>query len=195
MDEALAQLTGEWLTKALHDLQTARITAHAPGGPLDTAIYHCQQAAEKSLKGWLTANGIPFEKTHDLRRLVKQAAAVWPDFNPFTDAAEVLTPYVSAFRYPGLTSEPDADPRRIRRGLATRPSHLRFRFEPAAAASAPVKGSAMALSKLYGASIKRQNRCDPVVGRFVVLNVAPMAVTGLPRVIQLLKLKSEVYCN
>ena len=53
MDEALAQLTREWLTKGLHDLQTARITANAAGGPLDTAIYHCQQAAEKSLKGWL----------------------------------------------------------------------------------------------------------------------------------------------
>lgn len=28
MDEALAKLTCEWLTKALHDLQTARITAN-----------------------------------------------------------------------------------------------------------------------------------------------------------------------
>ena len=60
MDEALAQLTREWLTKALHDLQTARITASAAGGPLDTAIYHCQQAAEKTVKGWLTANNVPF---------------------------------------------------------------------------------------------------------------------------------------
>ncbi len=77
MDEALAQLTREWLTKALHDLQTARITAQAPDGPLDTAIYHCQQAAEKSLKGWLTSGNIPFERTHDLRRLIRQAASVF----------------------------------------------------------------------------------------------------------------------
>ena len=83
MDEALAQLTREWLTKALHDLQTARIIANAPDGPLDTAIYHCQQAAEKSLKGWLTARSDPFEKTHDIRRLIKQAAGVLPDFNQF----------------------------------------------------------------------------------------------------------------
>jgi HEPN domain-containing protein len=106
MDEALAHLTREWLTKASHDLQTARITANAPDGPLDTAIYHCQQAAEKSLKGWLTAKGNPFEKTHDIRRLVKQAAGGLPDFNGYINAAEVLTPYASAFRYPGLTDDP-----------------------------------------------------------------------------------------
>jgi len=106
MDEALAQLTREWLTKALHDLQTARITAAAADGPLDTAIYHCQQAAEKTVKGWLTASSVAFEKTHDIRRLIKQAAGELPDFKRFTTAAEVLTPYVSAFRYPGLTTDP-----------------------------------------------------------------------------------------
>jgi len=106
MDEALAQLTREWLTKALHDLQTARITANATDGPLDTAIYHCQQAAEKTIKGWLTASDISFEKTHDIRRLIRQAMGVLPEFTRFTGAAEILTPYVSAFRYPGLTDDP-----------------------------------------------------------------------------------------
>jgi len=105
MDEALAKLTCEWLTKALHDLQAARIMANAPGGPLDTAIYHCQQAAEKAVKGWLAANSVPFEKTHDVRRLIGQAVAVQPEFKRFTGAAEVLTPYVSVFRYPGLTDQ------------------------------------------------------------------------------------------
>ena len=105
MDEALAQLTREWLTKASHDLQTARIVANAPDGPLDTAIYHCQQAAEKSVKGWLPANNVAFEKTHDIRRLIRQAMDVLPEFIRFTGPAEFLTPYVSAFRYPGLTDQ------------------------------------------------------------------------------------------
>jgi HEPN domain-containing protein len=105
MDEALARLTAEWLTKALHDLQAARITADAANGPLDVAIYHCQQAAEKSLKGWLASKSIPFEKTHDVSRLVKQAAQIIQEFNRFATAAEVLTPYVSAFRYPGLSDD------------------------------------------------------------------------------------------
>ena len=125
MDDAIAQLTREWLTKASHDLQNARIVSGVVDAPLDTAIYHCQQAAEKSVKGWLTANYAAFEKTHDLRRLMKLAAGVLPGFSQFTVAdaaevnpdfvkfekpAEVLTPYISAFRYPGIT--PDAMPTR-----------------------------------------------------------------------------------
>ena len=106
MDEALAHLTREWLTKALHDLQTARITAEARDGPLDTAIYHCQQAAEKTVKGWLTSSGVLFERTHDIRRLIRQAVSVLPEFTGFTNAAEMLTPYASAFRSPGLTDDP-----------------------------------------------------------------------------------------
>ena len=106
MDEALAKLTREWLTKALHDLQTASIVASSMDGPLDSAIYHCQQAAEKTVKGWLTANNIAFEKTHDIRRLIRQAEGILPDFSRYTGMAEILTPYVSAFRYPGLTNDP-----------------------------------------------------------------------------------------
>ena len=48
MADNLARLTRDWLTKAAHDLQNARIVSAAPDGPLDTAIYHCQQAAEVS---------------------------------------------------------------------------------------------------------------------------------------------------
>lgn len=44
-------------------------------------------------------------KPHDIRRLIKQAADAQPDFNRLAGAAEILTPYVSAFRYPGLTDE------------------------------------------------------------------------------------------
>jgi hypothetical protein len=29
-----------------------------------------------------------------------------PQFTRFTNGAEILTPYVSAFRYPGLTEDP-----------------------------------------------------------------------------------------
>ena len=106
MDEALAQLTREWLTKAAHDLHAARIVGAAPDGPLDAAIFHCQQAAEKVLKGWLTASDVSFEKTHDIRRLVRQAQGLSPEFARFEGAAEILTPYASAFRYPGVTQDP-----------------------------------------------------------------------------------------
>ena len=105
MDEALAELAREWLTKALHDLQTAAIVAAAAGGPLDTATNHCQQAAEKAMKGWLAANNIAFEKTHDVRRPIGQAKSNWPEFMRLADAAESLTPYATAYRYPGIGNE------------------------------------------------------------------------------------------
>ena len=106
MADNLARLTRDWLTKATHDLQNAQIVSAAADAPLDTAIYHCQQAAEKSLKGWLAWRGITLVKTHDLIQLVADAADVNPDFVKFEKPAEILTPYVSAFRYPGLTDEP-----------------------------------------------------------------------------------------
>jgi HEPN domain-containing protein len=105
MADNLVLLTRDWLTKAAHDLQTARIVSATPDGPLDTAIYHCQQAAEKALKAWLTWRGVAAAKTHDLIQLIAEAADSTPDFAQFEEAAEILTPYVSAFRYPGLTED------------------------------------------------------------------------------------------
>lgn len=93
------------MTKALHDLQNARIVSRDKNGPLDTAIYHCQQAAEKSLKAWLVWTNVEFNKTHDVARLVLQAAETEPGFTELSEAAQLLNPYVSAFRYPGMTDE------------------------------------------------------------------------------------------
>ena len=105
MADHLVRLTRDWLTKAAHDLQNGRIVSADPDGPLDTAIYHCQQAAEKALKGWLTWRGISVAKTHDLPQLLMDAMDEKPDFAQFEDAAEILNPYVSAFRYPGMGDE------------------------------------------------------------------------------------------
>lgn len=60
-----------WLTKAAHDLKNAEHTLKLPDPecPLDTVCFHAQQCAEKSLKAYLTAREIPFEKTHDLGQL------------------------------------------------------------------------------------------------------------------------------
>ena len=106
MDESTLELVRDWLTRANHDLRSARALAALEEPLLDTAIYHCQQAAEKSVKAWLQSKDDPFPKTHDLEVLVEQAAGINPDFGRFAKAASVLTPYVSAFRYPGGADEP-----------------------------------------------------------------------------------------
>jgi HEPN domain-containing protein len=73
---------------------------------LDTAIYHCQQTAEKAIKGWLVYHDISFEKTHDLRLLVAMASEDEPKFSSWFDVAEQVTPYATAYRYPGEILEP-----------------------------------------------------------------------------------------
>ena len=48
----------------------------------------------------------PFRKTHDVADLVKQASESNPNFARLDTPAAVLTPYASAYRYPGGTYEP-----------------------------------------------------------------------------------------
>jgi len=51
MNETKRQLIESWLTKARHDLTSAQVLGTNPVPLLDTGIYHCQQAAEKAIKG------------------------------------------------------------------------------------------------------------------------------------------------
>ena len=67
---------------------------------MDTAIYHCQQAAEKALKAFLVYRDIEFEKVHNLNTLLELCAEVEPSFKELSDAASNLTPYATAYRYP-----------------------------------------------------------------------------------------------
>lgn len=66
MTDAKAQLVRSWLTRAWHDLASARVLAASTPPLLDTAIYHCQQAAEKAVKGYLTFCDQEFERIHDV---------------------------------------------------------------------------------------------------------------------------------
>ena len=106
MDDSTKELVRDWLTRADHDLRSARALAALNDPLLDTAIYHCQQAAEKSVKAWLQSKDDPFPKTHDIEDLVQRAAALSPEFGTWTKAGAILTPYVAAFRYPGGFDEP-----------------------------------------------------------------------------------------
>jgi len=90
-------------------LATARKVATDPDPYLDTAIYHCQQAAEKAIKGFLVFHDQEFEKTHDLRLLITLALPLEPKFSSFKEAAAQLTPYAAQFRYPGDVIEPNRE--------------------------------------------------------------------------------------
>ena len=107
MVEATLELTRTWFVKARADLGAARKLAIGPEAYLDAAIYHCQQAAEKAIKGFLTFHGQRFEKVHNLPLLVTQAMTLEPTFSVWLDAVERLTPYATLFRYPGDVLEPE----------------------------------------------------------------------------------------
>jgi len=108
MDESKRREIRQWIVKAGRDLRSARRLFSDTPPLLDTAAYHCQQAAEKALKAFLTMHDTPFQKTHLLAPLVLQCMREDHEFGALQEAAEVLTPFATAFRYPGDLIEPEA---------------------------------------------------------------------------------------
>jgi len=100
MAQPATKLARAWLLKAFSDLDTARQIGGLTEGHLDAGIYHCQQAAEKALKGFLVLHGKPVERIHELGKILEQVVLVNVAFEQFADAADALTPYSVAYRYP-----------------------------------------------------------------------------------------------
>jgi HEPN domain-containing protein len=69
-------------------------------------MFHCQQAAEKALKAFLTFHDQPFRKTHDLASLGKQCANVDATLAALVDRLDDLSEYAWAYRYPTGFAEP-----------------------------------------------------------------------------------------
>jgi HEPN domain-containing protein len=109
MTNAKAQLVRSWLSKAQHDLGSARVLAASDPPLLDTALYHCQQAAEKAVKGYLVFCDQAFERTHDIELLIRTAALYAQAFVDWIDVGIELTPYARLYRYPGLATEPNRE--------------------------------------------------------------------------------------
>jgi HEPN domain-containing protein len=68
---------------------------------LDSAIYHCQQCGEKAVKGFLVHHGVEPDWTHDVARVLLMAAAFDAEFGELLSLGAELTPFATAFRYPG----------------------------------------------------------------------------------------------
>ena len=103
------ELVRNWLVKAHRDLLSAHELASAQVPLLDTAAYHCQQAAEKAIKGYLLFHDVRFEKSHDIVLLISQTVDIDSSFSDFFEAARLLTPLAVEFRYPGDYVEPELD--------------------------------------------------------------------------------------
>ncbi len=91
--------TQEWLAKAAADLSSAQLLAGARHD--DNALYHCQQCAEKALKGFLVWHEKPFRRTHDLEEIGVACTALDASLQGIAEEADVLTDYAWRARYPG----------------------------------------------------------------------------------------------
>ena len=87
-----------WINQAKRDLKTARILEK--NDVYELACFHCQQAGEKALKGYLYSRGIRSIVTHSIRELIREAAKKNKEFNKLERAASELDREYIPSRYP-----------------------------------------------------------------------------------------------
>ena len=113
------QAVDDWLAVASEDRRVAALCLAAEPPLRGVAAFHCQQAVEKLLKGFLTLAGKRGGKTHSLKQLGTAAATSFPEIAELVAAARDWSNWAVDFRYParrGRTKPPpDAD--ELRRAL------------------------------------------------------------------------------
>lgn len=98
--------TREWFLRANNDLRAGELDL-TPESPLTgDAAFHAQQAAEKSLKGFVCWHLRPVRKTHDLTAVGEECAAIAPELEAVIRSVASLSQYAWRFRYPGEELDP-----------------------------------------------------------------------------------------
>ena len=108
-DPARAADVQAWLAKVAADLRAAKHDLAADPPLLEDSLFHCQQAAEKTFKAFLTSHNTSFRKTHDLNELGLQSVRIDPSLEPLCRRVARLTAYAWIFHYPGQPGEPTVD--------------------------------------------------------------------------------------
>jgi len=91
----------EWFRFADADLEAAEHLMGMPRLRNEIICFHCQQSAEKNLKGYLVYHGITEPpRTHELDKLCAMCAAYDTRFLQIKRACDVLTRYGVQPRYP-----------------------------------------------------------------------------------------------
>jgi len=100
MDKKL-EYARRWVDKAKNDLLDADNNLAADRVPYDTVCFHCQQAAEKLLKGFLVAHGREYPLTHNLFVILDNVVEYEPSAESLRETLALLNPYAVEIRYPG----------------------------------------------------------------------------------------------
>ena len=99
------ELVREWLMLADDDLRIAEIAMRDAEPVCWGAAFHCQQAAEKSLKAFLAYYEYHVEKTHDIEFLLQLCTETLPEIEKFIEQGRVLNDYAVETRYPATNFE------------------------------------------------------------------------------------------
>lgn len=94
------EVAKEWFVFADFDLESAVFLLKMKPKPLEIIAYHCQQCAEKYLKGFIAFHGGQIKKTHDLVVLNRECQKYDNSFKDIIDECINLTDYGVQVRYP-----------------------------------------------------------------------------------------------
>jgi len=94
------EIVQEWILKAEDDFQFARISLSESKPFWAHICFLFQQSAEKYLKAFILAQGLKFQKTHDLSMLLKRCLEKAPDFIDLSADCELLATFYVETRYP-----------------------------------------------------------------------------------------------
>jgi HEPN domain-containing protein len=117
-DPILLSNTKEWLLWAKEDLDAAALVLNAPSPLVRTALFHCQQAVEKTMKAFLTWHDACFREVHNLEELGEFCIRLDSTLASAVTSGTPLTKYAVRFRYPGAPYEPSAEEAQESMGLA-----------------------------------------------------------------------------
>ena len=108
-DPARVAETATWVKKSRKDLWRVEATLTLDPPDTEDCLFHCQQAAEKSLKAFLVWRDQPFRRTHDLVELTRQCTDLEPALISALHGIGPLTRFAWEFRYPGESEAPSMD--------------------------------------------------------------------------------------
>jgi HEPN domain-containing protein len=97
----------------------------------EDALFHCQQAAEKTFKAFLTFHNSPFRKTHNLEEIGEACLQIDASLKEIVDEAVPLTEYAWAFRYPGDPETPKREEAQAAFALARKVYKAILKLAPA----------------------------------------------------------------
>lgn len=102
----------KWFLKAKNDLIVAiHVFDDLHPSQNDISCYHCQQSAEKALKGFLIFKDIDPPKTHDLILLCKNCVNIDSTFDSLLEDCGDLAVFATTTRYPDNDEILDEDVR------------------------------------------------------------------------------------